>query len=431
MSDQPKASRNDASRRDFLKGSALAGVTLASGLGTMNVHASSNETIKVGLIGCGGRGTGAALDAMAADENIQLVALGDAFKDRLDSAKDRLQQAIGSKFAVKDDTCFVGFDAYKHVIDCSDVVLLGEPPHFRPKHIQAAIAAGKHVFAEKPVAVDGPGVRSVLESCRIAKEKGLSVVSGLCWRYHEHMRQTVQKVHEGAIGDVIAMQCNYNTRRPKPYLAREEGWSDMEYQLRNWYYYTWLSGDHNVEQHIHSLDKMAWIMKDVYPAKCFGLGGRQAISPDEPGNIYDHHAVCYEFPNGVRCYSYCRQQVGTKGDVSDHIMGTKGTANLMGFEITGENKWKIRTRRGEKVDMYQQEHKELFASIRAGKPINNGEYMCFSTLMAIMGRMAGYTGQEITWEQALNSKEDLSPPQYDWVSLPTPEIATPGYTKFA
>lgn len=397
----------------------------------MNVHASGTQTLKLGLIGCGGRGSGAVKDAIAADPHVELVAMGDVFQDQLEKSRSDLKGKIGEKFAVTDDKCFVGFDAYKHVIEASDVVILAEPPHFRPLHLREAIAAGKHAFVEKPVAVDSPGVRSVLETCRLAKEKNLSVVSGLCWRYHPHMRDIVHRVHDGAIGQVLSMQCNYNTRRPKLYQARQESWSDMEFQLRNWYYYTWLSGDHNVEQHVHSLDKMAWILQDVYPVKCFGMGGRQAINPDEPGNIYDHHAVCYEFPNGVRCYSYCRQQTGTHADVSDHIVGTNGTAELLQFEITGPNKYKVRSRRGETVNMYVEEHKALFESIRSGNPINDGEYMCYSSLMGIMGRMATYTGQEITWKDALESKEDLTPPQYDWVSLPTPEIAVPGVTKFA
>lgn len=423
-------SQANDSRRDFLKGSAAVGAGLALGANLNFVHGGVQDTIRVGLVGCGGRGTGAAKDAMDADKGVKLVAMGDAFADRLASSRQQLRNIGGKQFDVPDDRCFVGIDAYKRVIEQVDVVLLCTPPHFRPAQLQEAVAQGKHVFAEKPVAVDAPGVRAVLASCAEAKKKNLSIVSGLCWRYHNGMRETVQRVTDGTIGKIVAMQCNYNAGGLWS-VPRRDGWSDIEWQMRNWLYFTWLSGDHNVEQHIHSLDKMAWVMGDEYPVRAVGLGGRQSRTQPEFGHIFDHHAVVYEFANGVRCFAYCRQQQGTDTDVSDWIFGSKGTANLMEHTITGENKWQLRRKRGERADnMYLQEHQALFAAIRAGKPINNGEYMTKSTLMAIMGRMATYTGKIITWDKAFHSQENLSPKSYNFGPNTVPEVARPGITPF-
>jgi predicted dehydrogenase len=393
--------------------------------------------IKVGLIGCGGRGTGAAEQAASAGDDVRLVALGDLFRDRLEEKRDILRSSLGAKFAVPEQNCFVGFDAYKGVLSSGvDVVLLATPPHFRPAHLKAAIEAGKHVFAEKPVAVDGSGARSVLESCRTAKQKNLAVGSGLCWRYHEGMRETMKHIHDGAIGDITALQCSYNmgmlwcrTLKEK----QEKGWSDMEWQIRNWLYFTWLSGDHIVEQHVHSLDKMAWAMRNEYPVRAVGLGGRQVRTAPDYGNIFDHHAVVFEFANGVKLFSYCRQQPGCANDVSDHIFGSKGSCHINAVagtgRITGGQTWEYPEARARKQNMYQNEHDELFASIRAGNPINNGDWMTKSTLMAIMGRTATYTGQVVTWENVLNSKEDLTPPRYEFGSMPIPAVAIPGVTK--
>jgi predicted dehydrogenase len=306
------------------------------------------------------------------------------------------------------------------------VVLMATPPHFRPAHIKYAVEKGKHIFAEKPVAVDAPGVRSVLASCEEAKKKGLSIVSGLCWRYDNAKREVMKRVHDGQIGEIVAMQCSFNTgflwhreRRPE--------WSDMEWQLRNWLYFTWLSGDFNVEQHVHSLDKMAWAMKNEYPVRAVGMGGRQVRTDPKFGHIFDHHAVVYEWANGRRLFAYCRQIGGCHADVTDHVFGTRGTARVMANAIEGEKAWKFQGRGG---DMYQNEHNELFAAIRNGTPINNGEYMSKSTMMAILGRMATYTGQVITWDQAMNSKEDLTPAKYEFGPLPVPPVAIPGKTKF-
>lgn len=421
-----------ASRRDFLKGStaAVVGGSLVAALGSArSVHAAGSDILKVGLIGCGGRGNGAAVNAMNSEDNVRLVALADAFPDQLEHSKQVLAKQIGEpKFAVKEENCFVGFDAYKQLLATDvDVVLLCTSPHFRPLHLRAAIEAGKHVFCEKPVAVDSPGVRHVLETAKLAKEKNKTIVSGLCWRYDLGVRETMKQIFDGAIGDVVAVQENYLTGTLW-HRGRKPEWSEMEYQMRNWLYFTWLSGDHIVEQHIHSLDKALWLMGDKLPAKCFGLGGRQVRTGEQYGNAFDHFAVCYEWEDGRKAFSYTRQMQGCGNEVEDHVLGTKGRAAILKHTIKGENEWKYR---GPKPSMYDYEHKELFAGIRSGNIINNGEYMCLSTLMAIMGREACYTGAMITGEQAMNSNTILGPNKYEWGPVETPSVAVPGTTKYA
>jgi predicted dehydrogenase len=425
---------HNTSRREFLKSStaAVAGGALAAEWG--GAFAAGGDTLRVGLIGCGDRGTGAATQALKADKAVKLFAMADAFEDRLQNSLATLKkdEAIAAKLDVSPERSFVGFDAYKQVIECCDVVLLCTPPHFRPMHLKAAVEAGKHIFAEKPVAVDAPGVRSVLASCAEAKKKGLSVVSGLCLRYETGFRETVKRIHDGAVGDIFTLQAN-DYRGAIWVKPRQKDWTDMQWQMRNWYYFTWLCGDFNVEQHVHFLDVCAWMMKDTYPVRAMGLGGRQVRTRPEFGHIYDHFSVTYEYDNGAKLFSNCRQQKGCKSDLSAHAMGTKGRAELSerkrGLNIkSADGDWVYP---GEESQLYQIEHDELFASIRSGKPINNGEYMAKSTLLAIMGRMAAYTGQLITWEMALNSKEDLSPPKYAWdITLPVPPVAMPGQTKF-
>jgi predicted dehydrogenase len=418
-----------ASRREFLAAAAAGAVALSS---TPLVHANGTDTLRIGLIGCGGRGTGAATQALNADPNVKLVALGDVFEDHLQSSLSTLRSdgAIAAKVDVKPDHCFIGWDAYKQVLAGGvDVVILTTPPHFRPLHIKASVEADKHIFCEKPVAVDAPGVRSVMDSCREAKKRGKAVVSGLCYRYEHAKRELMKRVHQGDVGDILALHTTYNTGFLWSH-PRQDKWSDMEYQLRNWLYYTWLSGDHIVEQHIHSLDKMAWAMKDEPPMHVVGTGGRQVRTAPLFGNIFDHHCTVYQWTKGAKLFAYCRQQDGCAKEVSDFIIGNKGVANVMRHTITGENAWAHKKVANDKDDMYQNEHNELFASIRKGEPLNNGDYMTKSTLMAIMGRMATYTGQVITWEQALNSKEDLTPAQYAFGPMPTPTVAMPGVTKF-
>ena len=391
---------------------------------------SPGETLRVGLIGCGGRGSGAAANALAADKNIELTALGDAFEDQVKRALPGLKKAHPEKVKVEPDHCFAGLNAYKKVIASGvDVVILATPPGFRPLHLKAAVDAGKHVFAEKPVAVDAPGIRMVLAAAEEAKKKNLSVASGFCWRSHLPKRQSFQKVLDGGVGEIQTIYNTYNTGPVKDTTIRKPDWGPVETQVRNWYQFTWLSGDHIVEQAVHSLDMMSWAMGDVPPVRITGHGGRQVRT--SLGNIYDHFAVVYEYENGAKGFHFCRQIAGCSSDYSVSIAGTRGRAlvdcsrNI--HRITGEKSW---TYEGAKNDMYQTEHDELFAAIRKGKPINHGSWMAQSSMLAIAGRMAAYTGQTITWDEAMNSQENLMPADLRWdAPIEVPPVALPGKTK--
>jgi myo-inositol 2-dehydrogenase / D-chiro-inositol 1-dehydrogenase len=431
-------SPSTSTRREFLKTSALVGGALAApavlpgGL----FAAGNSETLRVGLIGCGGRGSGAADQALKADKNVVLTAMGDAFEDQLQKSLQSLQKGQPEKVKVTPDKCFVGLDAYQKVIDSGvDVVLLATPPGFRPVQLKAAIDAGKHVFCEKPMATDSPGVRSVFESAKAAKEKNLSLVAGFCWRRDVPRREFYKRIHGGAIGDIRAIYATYYTGPVKPMPpATERGANvgDLEWQLRNWYNFVWLSGDGYLEQCCHSVDKVAWAMKDQPPLKAVAVGGRQ--TPNNQGNIFDHMFVVYEFADDVRGFVGQRQVADTYSENSDYLMGSAGFGTIPGWQaphLKGKENWRYRDS-GPKTDMYQNEHDELFASIRSGKPINDGQWMAQSTLMALMGRMAAYTGQEITWDQALNSQEKLVPDHLSWdMKLDIPAMAMPGVTKLA
>ena len=427
-----------SSRRDFLKNSTAAalGGALVSELAFPSVlsAAGNNEKLKIGFIGCGGRGSGAADNALTADPNVELFAMGDVFESAIKASHANLEKKHGAKVNVAPERRFVGLDAYQKVINSGvDVVILTTPPGFRPLHFKAAVEAGKHTFVEKPVATDAPGLRSVMASSRLAKEKNLAVVSGFCWRYDLARREFFKHIHAGEIGEVRASYHTYYTGPVKPMppaSARKPEWSDVEWQLRNWYNFVWLCGDSLVEQAVHSVDKLAWTMKDVPPLRCVAVGGRQVPSPG--GNIFDHFEVNYEYAGGVRGFLGCRQQSNCYGETRDYLIGTKGFGNIGGrrspVEITGATEWKYK---GPTPDMYQVEHDEMFASIRAGKPNHDGERMCTSTMLALMGRMAAYTGLEITWDQALNSQESLYPAELTWDSkLEMPPRAIPGKTAF-
>jgi len=428
MNQQPSSQET---RREFIKTSAAAAlaapfVLTSSALG----QDSPGETLRIGLIGCGGRGSGAAAQALSADKNVALTAIGDAFPEQIDHALKNLQKTHGEKVKVKPDHCFSGLDAYQKVLESGvDVVVLATPPGFRPLHLKAAIDAGKHVFAEKPLAVDAPGIRMVLAAAEEAKKKKLSLASGFCWRSHYPKRATFRKVLDGAIGDMQSIYSTYNTGPVKDQIARKPDWTPMQTQIRNWYQFTWLSGDHIVEQAVHSLDMMSWAMGDVPPVRIVGHGGRQVRN--YLGNIYDHFAVVYEYENGARGFHFSRQIPGCSNDYSVSMAGTKGrcvvdcSRNI--HRITGETNWNYE---GEKNEMYQTEHDELFAAIRAAKPINHGSWMTTSTMLAIAGRMAAYTGQTITWEQAMNSQESLLPAKLSWdTPIEVPPIPMPGKTK--
>jgi predicted dehydrogenase len=410
-------------RRDFLKTtSALAAAgTLAGGLSiSRSAHAAGSDLLKIGLIGCGGRGTGAAVNALSADKNCRLVAMADAFEDRLKSSLESLKKQAArmeapDKVAVDAEHCFVGFDAGDKLIASDvDVVLLAEPPHFRPAHLKAAVAAGKQIFCEKPVAVDPWGVRDVMATVEEAKKKNLNLVAGLCWRYDLGVRETMKRVLDGAIGRIKCIQENYlaSTLSHRP---RKPEQTELEYQLRNWQFFVWLSGDYNIEQHIHSLDKAAWAMGDVPPARAWGMGGRLLRNPKQ-GDIYDHHSVVYEYPDREPVvYSFCRQMQGCAIDVSDIFIGEKGQADILKHEITGENPWRYT---GPKPSMYDVEHQELFAAIRSGKTINNGDYLAKSTMWGILGRMTNYAGHPMTWQEALESPLHLVPDRYAFDARP-------------
>ncbi len=420
-----------STRREFMR-NAAAGATTMAAFGILHSAQAQDaaKILRVGLIGCGGRGTGAAREALLADPNVQLVAMADAFSDQIDSALTRLKgdEKIAARIRVDDKHKFAGFDGYKNVIESCDVIVHGTPPGCRPLHVRAAVDAGRHMFIEKPVAVDAPGVRSMMESCRIAREKKLVLVSGLCYRYQFAKRETIKRLQDGAIGDIVSMQTTYNTGGLW-HKGRDPKWSEMEYQIRNWLYFDWLSGDHINEQHIHSLDKIMWLMKDTAPAKCTASGGRAQRTDPKYGNIYDHFNSVFEWENGVRCFSSCRQWESTSTDVSDWVFGTNGTANIQEHYIRTNDGKEWRYEGTGEDNMYQNEHNAFFAAIRKGEVIVN-EYMCTSTLMAILARTSAYTGKSLTWDQMLNSKLDLTPKAMDWGDVPMNPLPVPGKTEF-
>jgi myo-inositol 2-dehydrogenase / D-chiro-inositol 1-dehydrogenase len=421
-------------RRGFLKssGAVVIGSTLANVALPRSSFAGAS-VLKVGLIGCGGRGTGAAAQALQADPNVLLTAMGDVFSDRLEESYKALLDEVPTKLKVEKATKFIGFDAYQKVIDSGvDVVLLATPPGFRPQHLAAAINAGKHVFCEKPVAVDAPGVRKVLEAAKKAKDKKLSLVSGFTFRYDYSKRALFDKIRQGAIGEIVSVSSTRNGG-DLWYFPRQASWTDMEYQMRNWYYQNWLSGDYLVEMIVHSLDLMMWALDDKVPLRATGTGGRQVRVDPKYGNIYDHFAIEFEFANHVRGFNFSRQQPGCSNRNSLEVAGTMGNAYAnMGewaHEITGKNKWVYE---GEKNNPYQTQHDEFFASIRNAKPMNDGERMANSTMVAILGRMVAYSGQTLLWDDAINSNQTLGPShdEYDWnFKYAGPPIAIPGITK--
>lgn len=428
-------------RRSFIKAAALA-----SSAGLLNLPAraaqpasppSGTQVLRIGVIGCGGRGTGATVEALRADPNTVLVAAGDLFPDRLASGIANITSEMGdaapNRIKLSDATKFVGFDAYEKVLACDiDLVILTTHPYARPLHLAAAIKANKHVFAEKPLAVDSTGVRRVLAAAAEAKQKNLALQVGFCWRYASPERATFQRIQGGAIGQVLSVHSDYHTSTLTKH-PRKPAWSDTEFQIRNWWHFTWVSGDHIVEQAVHSIDRLRWALGDPTPLRCTGLGARAARTGPESGNAYDHFTAIYEFEGARRGILTCRQIDACSNDNSDYIYASNGSAQVNGFtnthvlrDLAGNELWKYT---GPGNDMYQTEHDELFASIRKGTPINNAEHGATNTLMAIMGRMAAYTGQTVTWEQALNSKEDLLPPKLELGPLDTPPVAIPGKTK--
>lgn len=424
-------------RRDFLKtASAAVGTALVTGFPAIISAQTVTNAIKVGLVGCGGRGTGAASQALHADDATELVAVADIDETHIDKCLDTLKkiQKISGRVKADPSKQFLGLDAYQKVIDSGvDTVLLATPPGFRPLQLAAAINGNKHVFCEKPISTDGPGVRSVLATTEIARQKNLSLVAGFCWRYNNKIQATFEQIHSGALGKLVAYYATYYTSPVKPMPPasdRPAGMSDVEWQIRNWYNFVWLCGDSIVEQAVHSADKIAWAMNDQPPASCVAVGGRTI--PAEGGNIYDHFEVNYLYPDGTRAFLANRQIQGCYNENSDYLLGTEGTCTIgrgPAPHIDGKTNWKWT---GEEYDMYQREHDLLFASIRKHQPMNDGKRMATSTLLAMMGRMAAYTGEQITWDQALNSQQHLFPENLEWNGthefLPRAE---PGITKFS
>jgi len=425
----------NVTRRDFIKTSATLSMA-ALAPGASQLFAATSDRIRVGLIGCGGRGTGAAIDCVTSSEGVEIVALGDLFKNRLESSLKRLKEKLNNnQLKVKKKTSFVGFDAYKDVIASDiDLVILATPPHFRPEHLKAAVDAGKHVFTEKPVAVDPVGIRSIIVSSELAKKKNLAIVAGTQRRHQAHYLDIMKRIHDGAIGEIKGGFCYWNQealwieRAKNNWMNKEKnGWTDMEWQCRNWLFLDWLSGDHIVEQHVHNLDIMNWAI-GAHPIQAMGMGGRAVRTGPEYGNIFDHFAVEYEYPNGVRITSMCRQTAGCSVRISEYVVGTKGasyTDSSNGF-IEGNNPYKPDK---PSPNPYVQEHADLIASIREGNPLNEGRTVAESTLTAILGRMSAYTGREIKWDWVMKeSKLDLSPPDYSFGDLPMNSVPIPGKT---
>ncbi len=419
-------------RRDFMKTAAGA---LAVGFPAIISAQTVTNAVKVGLVGCGGRGTGAASQALHADDGTELTAVAEVAQSQIDQSLETLQKIgkIAPRVKVEKANQFVGLDAYQKVLASGvDVVLLATPPGFRSTHLAACVEANKHIFCEKPVATDAFGIRSAMASVEKAKAKNLSLVAGFCWRYNDMIVDTFKQVQDGAIGKVIAYYATYYTSPVKPMPAastRPAGISDTQWQIRNWYNFVWLCGDSIVEQAVHSVDKVAWIMKDEPPVSCVAVGGR-AI-PAEGGNIFDHFDVNYLYPNGVRAFVVNRQSEGCYNENSDYILGSEGICTIGRSptpRIEGKTNWSWT---GQKYDMYQREHDVLFASIRKHQPVNDGKRLVTSTMLAMMGRMAAYTGQEITWDQAMNSQERLVPETLSWDgTLAVAPRAEPGVTKF-
>ncbi len=430
----PQESQTGTSRRSFLQTSTatVVGGALAGNLAlSRSAHAAGDDVIKIGLIGCGGRGTGAANQALSTTGPVKLWAVGDAFQFRLDGSIQTLQRNIKDKerIDVPQDRQFVGLDAYQKVIDSGvDLVILATPPGFRPDHLKAAVAAKKHVFMEKPVAVDAPGVRSVLESTAAAKKAGLALGVGLQRHHQLSYLETIKRLQDGMIGDIHTMRAYWNgkgvwVRRKSD--KRPGVVTDMQYQVDNWYYFNWLSGDHICEQHIHNLDVCNWL-KSGFPVRAQGMGGREVRTGEEFGEIYDHHSVEFEYADGSRLFSFCRHIPNCWDSVSEHAQGSKGSAEISKARINvGDEAWSYR---GPTNNPYQTEHDDLFASIRSGNPINEGEYGALSSMTSIFGRMATYSGKMIEWNDALNSQQKLGPEgTLTWdMTPPEPAIAVPG-----
>jgi len=434
MKDETTSENPGVTRREAIKTASL--VSLAAAMPGGVFAAGASERIKVGLIGCGGRGTGAAMDAINASPDVVIAAMGDVFPDQLEWSQGRLKEKVpADRLTVTPETSFAGFDAYEKVLATDvEVIILATPPFFRPAQLKAAIEAGKHVFTEKPVAVDPAGVRSVIATSELATEKGLNIVAGTQRRHQAHYIEIMKRVQGGDIGELVSGQCYWNmgalwVERAAMNWANRivEKWSDMEWQIRNWLFTGWCGGDHIVEQHVHNLDVINWAF-GTHPVQATGMGGRAARTDPQYGNIFDHFAIDYEYPNGARVMSMCRQTAGAAENVSERVVGTKGftyTDSADGY-MKGANPWKPAEA---SPNPYVQEHADLVAAIKAGTPLNEGRQVAESCLTAIMGRMSAYTGRALSWDWVMNaSKLDLTPPHMEFGELPPLEVPIPGQT---
>ena len=427
-----KDRKRELSRRDFLKVSTAASVTTLA-LGPRQIFAAGADPIRVGLIGCGGRGRYDINNCLTSSDGVELVAMGDLFQDQLDGTLMFLNEKLPDKVKVTPENCFVGFDAYKKVLACDpDLVILTTPPYFRPEHLRAAVEAGKHIFIEKPVAVDPVGVRSVIASSELAAQKNLTLGAGTQMRYIAHLIEGIERIHNGDLGDILSGQCfrlgGGMLDWYQDTIVRRRNWSDMEWQCRRWLFVNWLGGDFIVEMHVHNLDIINWALNSV-PVKCMALGGRQVRTDSAYGNIFDNITAEYVYPNDVRIHYMGCQINGVSVKHYQKLVGALGSAYLdFGLvKIEGQNPYLTPE---DSPDPCKIQHAELIKSIREGLPINEGRQIAESTLTAIMGRMSAYTGKELSWDWLMNSsKLDLSPPQLDFTDLPLAPVAAPGRTK--
>jgi len=394
-------------RRQFLKASTVA--ASATALGTLEIsrsaHAAGSDILKVGMIGCGGRNSGAVAQALTADPGTRLVAMCDIFRDRIEGKREEIKKAKGEQVCVNDDHCFTGFDGYKRVIEASDVVLIANAAKFHPLHALSSIQAGKHVFVEKPHGIDPRGVKLMQQACDLAKEKRLCIVSGLHSRFHTGYSEIIRRIQDGAIGSIVTIEENF-LRAPYGITERKPGLSELEWQCSTQYHFRWLSGDDVPQSLVHNMDRASWVLSNAVPIKCHGLAGRSSMIEPVYGDVFDHHSVVYEFENGVRAYALCRTTTGCYDEDSSLIFGTKGKASVKACRIWGETNWRWQGQ----CDPYQVEHDKLFAAIRAGEPINCGHYMARSTMITVMGQLSCYTGKEVTWEQ-INQSDFYYPPK--------------------
>ncbi|MFV1964943.1 MAG: Gfo/Idh/MocA family oxidoreductase [Pirellulaceae bacterium] len=402
-----RLTESSATRRDFLKASAAGTAALGSLSLGRSAHAAGDGTIKIGMIGAGGRCSGAANQAMMAGPDVKLVAISDVFEDRVQNARNALGKQFPDQVAVDDDHCFTGLDGYKKVIESADVVLIACASKFHPMYSEAAITAGKHVFVEKPHGVDPVGVRRIQAVCETANKKGLSIVSGLQSRFDNGWQETVKRIHNGIIGDIVSIQSMF-LRGPYRLEGRQEGVSEMEFQFRNWYHFRWLSGDDVPQSLVHNMDRATWIMKEELPKWAFGLGGRSASFGEVYGDMFDHHTVVYEYESGARVYALCRTQKGTYGNSSDIVMGTKGTCYLGQCKIEGETNWQFP--RKERKNAYVAEQAAFIQSVRDGKPINSGYHMAKSTMITVLGQLACYVGPAMQFEEIQKADVQFGPP---------------------